>query len=151
MKQRYALAHMKVAHIYAGLSYCSRRKVGCVIVKDDRIISIGFNGTPPGWPNICEDENNQTLPEVYHAETNAIAKLAKSGESGQGASMFVTTVPCLDCAKLIAQSGITEVYYSEDYRKVDGLDFLKKCGLQVEYLNPSEIEKANPNPESPCA
>lgn len=150
MKARYALAHMKVAHIYAGLSYCSRRKVGCVIVKDDRIISIGFNGTPPGWPNICEDDNNQTLPEVYHAETNAIAKLAKSGESGQGASMFVTTVPCLDCAKLIAQSGIREVYYSEDYRKVDGLDFLKKCGLQVEYLNPDEIEKEKPSPESPC-
>ncbi len=129
---------MKVAHIYAGLSYCQRRKVGAVIVKDDRIISIGFNGTPPGWPNICEDENNVTLPEVFHAEANAIAKLAKSVESGSGASMFVTTVPCMDCAKLVVQSGIKEIYYSEHYRKTDGLEFLEKCGVRCEYLNPTE-------------
>jgi len=141
MKLRYASAHMKAAHIYAELSYCKRRRVGCVIVKDDRIISIGFNGTPPGWPNVCEDDANVTLPEVYHAETNAIAKLAKSAESGAGASMFVTTVPCLDCAKLIAQSGIKEVYFSEHYRLRDGLDFLEKCGIQVSYLNPFEDEK----------
>lgn len=148
MKLRYASAHMKAAHIYAELSYCKRRRVGCVIVKDDRIISIGFNGTPPGWPNVCEDDENVTLPEVYHAETNAIAKLAKSAESGAGASMFVTTVPCMDCAKLIAQSGIKEVYFSEHYRLRDGLDFLEKCGIQVSYLNPFEDEKTEaPVPE----
>ncbi len=135
---------MRAAHIYAELSYCKRRRVGCVIVKDDRIISIGFNGSPPGWPNICEDEGNVTLPEVYHAETNAIAKLAKSAESGSGASMFVTTVPCLDCAKLIAQSGIQEVYFSEHYRLRDGLDFLEKCGIRTEYLNPFEETPAAP-------
>jgi dCMP deaminase len=140
---------MQAAHIYARLSYCKRRKVGCVIVKDDRIISIGFNGTPPGWSNDCEDENHNTLPEVYHAETNAIAKLAKSAESGMGAAMFVTTVPCIECAKLIAQSGIHVVYYSEDYRKTDGLDFLRRCGITVEYLDPAEWKASES--DSPCA
>ena len=150
MKPRYALAHMRAAHVYAELSYCRRRKVGCVIVKDDRIISIGFNGTPPGWPNLCEDDQNRTLPEVYHAETNAIAKLAKSSESGMGAILFVTCTPCLDCAKLIAQSGIAEVYYSEHYRLRDGLDFLERCGVRTEYLNPSEVAAADPSDHPGC-
>ena len=113
--------------------------VGCVSVKNDRIISIGFNGTPPGWDNVCEDDNDTTLPEVYHAEANAISKLARNHESGQDAAMFVTTVPCMDCAKLIAQSGIKEIYFAEDYRKTDGLDFLKKCGVKIVQLSPEDV------------
>ena len=134
MKERFAKAHMRAAYSYAQLSYCNRRQVGCAIVKDDRIISIGFNGTPPGWENECEDKDGNTKPEVFHAEANAIAKLAKSVESGQGATMFVTTVPCFDCSKLIAQTGIKEVYFSEEYRKMDGFEFLEKCDIEVKFL-----------------
>lgn len=122
---------MRVAYIYAGLSYCKRRQVGCVIVKENRIISIGYNGTPSGWDNICEDDTNTTYPYVLHAETNAISKLARSNESGEGASMFITTNPCMDCAKLIAQSGIKEVYFTEEYRNSDGIDFLEQYGIKV--------------------
>lgn len=133
-------AHMKVAEVYAELSSAVRLKVGCVIVKDNRIISIGYNGMPSGWDNCCEEEVRvvtgstyqlKTKPEVLHAETNAIAKLAGSSESGKDASLFVTHSPCLDCAKIIYQSGIKEVYYKNEYRSSEGVDFLEKCDIMV--------------------
>lgn len=131
MKQRYVQAHMKVAYVYANLSYCERRKVGCVIVKDDRIISIGYNGTPTGWDNCCEDSNNNTKPEVIHAEANAIAKLAKIDGGGFGASVFTTSAPCYDCAKQLGVIKIKDLYYCEEYRITDGIDFLERCGIIV--------------------
>ena len=144
MKDKFVQAHMKAAKIYAGLSYAKRKKVGAVIVRDGRILSIGYNGTPSGWDNSCEDsvlwhEGKQlaapvlvTKPEVLHAETNAIAKLAASTESGRGASLFIYPCsPCMECAKLIYQSGINEVYFTEKYQDEDGVDFLKKAGVKV--------------------
>ena len=130
---------MKVAETFAELSTARRLHVGAIVVKDDRIISIGYNGMPSGWDNNCEIELHQpigrvdlvTKPEVLHAETNAIAKLAKSTESGDGATMFITHSPCLDCAKLIFQSGIKSVYYRNTYRSEDGIEFLKKCNIEV--------------------
>lgn len=134
MKKRYAEAHMKVAHIYGQLSYCKRKQVGCVVVKDDRIISIGYNGTPKGWDNTCEDDDNQTKPEVSHAEENAITKLAKSNESGEGASVFITLAPCLPCAKLLAGIGVKEVYYGDTYRGTEGIEYLKKNKIKIKQL-----------------
>ena len=134
MKQKFINAHMKVAEVYAELSSAKRLHVGCVIVKDNRIISIGYNGMPSGWDNCCEDENNKSKPEVLHAETNAIAKLASSSESGKDATLFVTHAPCIDCAKLTYQAGIGAVYYKHDYRNKEGIDFLEKCGLKVEKI-----------------
>ena len=125
---------MQAAHIYAKCSTALRLNVGALIVKDDRIISIGYNGMPSGWDNVCEDENNKSRPEVLHAESNAIAKLAKSSESGDGSAIFITHSPCLDCAKMIYQSGIKQVYYSNEYRSTDGVDFLNKCNITVEQL-----------------
>jgi dCMP deaminase len=122
---------MRVAHEYANLSSANRLQVGCIVVKDNRIISIGYNGMPTGWTNVCETEDNVTKPEVLHAETNAIAKLAGTYESGKDASLFVTHQPCLDCAKIIYQSGIKEVYYAHTYRKTDGVEFLQKCGIKI--------------------
>ena len=142
MKERYAKAHMKAAFIYADLSYAKRRKCGCVIVKNDRIISIGFNGTPPGWDNCCEDEHGQTVPEVLHAEANAIAKLARSDESGEGADVFVTLEPCLSCAKFLSQIKIRALYFHDYYvsshEPNGGLEFLRKCGINVHQLELSE-------------
>lgn len=131
---------MRTAFNYAQLSTAKRRLVGCVVVKDNRIISIGYNGMPSGWTNECEDENNVTKPEVLHAETNAIAKLARSPESGEGASLFVTDSPCLNCAKLIYQAGISEVYYSREYHCLDGVDFLKKAGIMVSNIPESDLK-----------
>jgi dCMP deaminase len=139
MKQKFIDAYMKTAEVFAKLSSARRLHVGAIVVKDDRIISIGYNGMPSGWDNDCEIELHQpigrvdlvTRPEVLHAETNAIAKLAKSTESGDGATMFITHAPCLDCAKLIYQSGINSVYYRNAYRSDDGIEFLKKCKLDV--------------------
>lgn len=133
---------MDVAHRFAELSYARRLHVGAIVVKDDRIISIGYNGMPAGWDNNCEDKvwdktgdyELKTKPEVLHAETNSIAKLAKSNESGLGASMFITHAPCLDCAKLIYQSGISHVFYSENYRNDAGIEFLKKSKITVEKI-----------------
>ena len=131
---------MKVAENFSGLSSAKRLQVGAIVVKEDRIISIGYNGMPSGWDNDCEDyhgldfNGNPTLvtkPEVLHAETNAIAKLAKSSESGNNASIFITHAPCLDCAKLIYQSGINSVYYRNAYRNEDGVKFLHKAGIRV--------------------
>jgi len=120
---------MEAAHVYAKLSWAERAKVGCVIVKNNRIISIGYNGMPSGWSNICE-EDNVTKHEVLHAETNAIAKVAASPESSHGSSLYVTMAPCIDCAKLIYQSGIVEVFYSDKYTKgTEGIDFLNKCHI----------------------
>ena len=133
---------MKVAETYASLSSAKRLQVGAIVVKDNRVISIGYNGMPGGWDNICEDELHQpvgrinlvTKPEVLHAETNAIAKLARSNESGLGAAMFVTHAPCLDCAKLIYQSGISKVYYRNTYRESFGIEFLEKSNIDVEQI-----------------
>tara|TARA_B110000503_G_C6866082_1_gene296764 strand:+ start:161 stop:553 length:393 start_codon:yes stop_codon:yes gene_type:complete len=125
---------MQAAHVYAKCSTALRLNVGALIVKDDRIISIGYNGMPSGWDNVCEDSNNKSRPEVLHAESNAIAKLAKSSESGNGSAIFITHSPCLDCAKMIYQSGIKQVYYSNEYRSTDGVDFLNKCNITVEQL-----------------
>jgi dCMP deaminase len=170
MKSKFIDVYMKTAEAFAELSSARRLHVGALIVKDDRIISIGYNGMPSGWDNNCEDEiypeermgdyelhpdefdsmfpykrqllpkdsnkwesyNLKSKPEVLHAETNAIAKLAKSTESGDGATMFITHAPCLDCAKLVYQSGINSVYYRNSYRSDEGLQFLAKAGVQVE-------------------
>ena len=134
IKAKYIKAHMKVAETYASLSSAKRLQVGAIVVKDNRVISIGYNGMPSGWDNICEDENNKSKPEVLHAETNAIAKLARSNESGLGAAMFVTHAPCLDCAKLIFQSGISKVYYRNTYRESFGIEFLEKSNIDVEQI-----------------
>ena len=176
MKQKFRDVYMKVAETFAELSSAQRLHVGAIVVKEDRIISIGYNGMPAGWDNNCEDkeymsvdaggwldpeeieeqwpvqeqqlpkEDNRwlryrlkTKPEVLHAETNAIAKLAKSTESGNGATMFITHAPCLDCAKLIFQSGINSVLYRNSYRSDDGINFLAKAGVMVEKLNKSEF------------
>jgi dCMP deaminase len=130
MKQKFIDAYMDVAERFAQLSSAKRLNVGAIVVKDDRIISIGYNGMPSGWDNCCEEEG-KTKPEVLHAESNAIAKLAKSPESGEGASIFITHSPCIDCAKLIYQSGITTVYYKNDYRSTQGIEFLKKSNIWV--------------------
>ena len=133
---------MKTAETFAELSHARRLHVGAIVVKDDRIISIGYNGMPAGWDNNCEDELHQpvgrvdlvTKPEVLHAETNAIAKLAKSNESGMGATRFITHAPCLDCAKLIYQSGISSVLYRDAYRNTSGITFLERSGVTVDQV-----------------
>jgi dCMP deaminase len=131
MKQKFIEAYMDVAERFAQLSSAVRLQVGAIVVKDDRIISIGYNGMPTGWDNCCEDENSKSKPEVLHAESNAIAKLAKSPESGEGASIFITHSPCIDCAKLIYQSGIATVYYKNDYRSTQGIEFLNRSDIEV--------------------
>ena len=172
MKEKFRDAYMKVAETFAELSSAKRLHVGAIVVKEDRIISIGYNGMPAGWDNNCEDKEYmdqtaggwlspeeikehwpwseqqlpktedlpwlryrlKTKPEVLHAETNAIAKLAKSTESGMGATMFITHAPCLDCAKLIYQSGINSVLYRNSYRSDDGIKFLEKASVEVEKI-----------------
>lgn len=134
MKQKLINAYMETAEIFSKLSTANRLKVGAILVKDQRIISIGYNGTPEGWCNICEDEHNKTLPEVIHSEMNCINKLAKSNESGEGSTMFVTHSPCMECAKSIYGAGIKKVYYKNYYRDDAGIEFLKKCGIEVVHL-----------------
>lgn len=162
MKQKFIDAHMKAAEAYADLSTATRLKVGCVAVKNDTIIGIGYNGMPSGWTNECEnvffvsdDENDlkkedleklgytkiahgwiktKSKPEVLHAETNCLMKIARSTNSSEGASLFVTHAPCLECAKIIHQSGIKEVFYKNDYRVSDGISFLNKCGIDVRQI-----------------
>jgi len=159
MKQKYIKAHMRAASVYAELSTARRLQVGCVIVKDNTIIGIGYNGMPSGWDNNCEEleyvlksecqqsddwmkksgytetahgwSKLHSKPEVLHAETNAIAKVSRSTNSSDGATMFITHAPCLECAKIIHQAGIKEVYYKNDYRSQAGIDFLKKCEIEV--------------------
>jgi dCMP deaminase len=130
VKTKFIDAYMDVAERFAQLSSATRLQVGAIVVKDDRIISIGYNGMPSGWDNVCEHEG-KTKAEVLHAESNAIAKLARSPESGEGANIFITHSPCIDCAKLIYQSGIATVYYKNDYRSTQGIDFLNKSNIKI--------------------
>lgn len=125
-------AYMDMAERFAQLSSATRLKVGSIVVRDNRVISIGYNGMPSGWTNTCEDENNVTKPEVIHAEANAITKLARDGERGLGADLFCTHAPCIHCAKLIYGAGIKKVFYKETYRDTLGIDFLEACGIEVE-------------------
>ena len=127
--------YIKMAEIWAGNSYCKRRQVGALLVKDRMIISDGYNGTPSGFENICEDESGATKPYVLHAEANAITKVAKSGNSSQGATLYVTASPCLECAKLIIQAGIKRVVYRDEYRLTDGIDLLSRAGIEVEKVD----------------
>lgn len=129
------LRYLRMAKIWAENSYCKRRKVGAIVVKDKMIISDGYNGTPSGFENICEDENNVTKTYVLHAEANAITKIAYSSNSSEGATMYVTASPCIECAKLIIQAGIKRVVYSEKYRLTDGIDLLNKAGIDTIYIN----------------
>lgn len=147
MKQKFIDAYMDVAERFAKLSSAKRLQVGAIVVKDDRIISIGYNGMPSGWTNDCENYTtlsddtviSKTKPEVIHAEANAIAKLAKSSDSGDGSTMFLTHAPCIDCAKQVYTAGIKKVYYRNSYRDSQGLDFLEKCGVEIEHISPGEI------------
>lgn len=161
MKQKFIDAYMDVAERFAKLSSAKRLQVGAIVVKDDRIISIGYNGMPAGWTNVCEEKvyatewsvdnahweyqdedgtmyNLKTKPQVVHAEANAIAKLAKSTESGEGATMFLTHAPCVDCAKQIYTAGINKVYYNHNYRDADGIDFLRAASVKVEQCKVGE-------------
>ena len=131
--------YLEMAAIWAKNSYCKRRQVGALLVKDKMIISDGFNGTPAGFENQCEDENDVTKPYVLHAEANAITIVAKSGNSSEGATLYITTSPCIECAKLIIQSGIERVVYSEEYRKSEGIELLKRANIKVENFKDDEI------------
>ena len=126
--------YMRMARVWAENSYCKRRQVGALLVKDQMIISDGYNGTPSGFENNCEDDNNQSKPYVLHAEANAITKVARSNNSSDGATLYVTASPCIECSKLIIQSGIRRVVYGELYRLTDGIDLLRCAGIEVEYL-----------------
>ena len=140
MKEKWIDAFMDTAERFAQLSSAKRLQVGAVVVKDNRIISIGYNGTPAGWDNLCEDivqlsddtVTTKTKDEVIHAEANAISKLARSNDSGLGSDMFISHAPCVHCAKLIYGAGISKVYYRNSYRDTDGIDFLTKCNIEVE-------------------
>ncbi len=123
--------YMRMAYVWAENSYCKRRQVGALLVKDKMIISDGFNGTPEGFENICEDEQGLTKPYVLHAEANALTKVARSHNSSSGATMYVTTSPCIECAKLLIQSGVKRVVYKEEYHVTDGIDLLRRAGVEV--------------------
>lgn len=133
--------YLRMARIWAENSYCERRQVGALIVRGDAIISDGYNGTPSGFENICEDEHNKTKPYVLHAEANAITKVAKSNNSSLGATLYVTASPCIECAKLIIQAGIRRVVYSENYRSADGIELLQKAGIDVAFIELSENQE----------
>lgn len=126
--------YLRMAKIWSENSYCRRRKVGALLVKDKMIISDGFNGTPSGFPNVCEDESNVTFPYVLHAEANAITKVARSNNSSDGSTLYVTASPCIECAKLIIQAGIRRVVFSELYRITDGIDLLSEAGVEVNHI-----------------
>jgi dCMP deaminase len=127
--------YLRMARIWAENSYCIRRKVGALLVKDRMIISDGYNGTPTGFENICEDEHDHSKPYVLHAEANAITKVARSNNNSEGATLYITASPCLECAKLIIQAGIVRVVYGEDYRLADGIELLKRAGIETIYLS----------------
>ena len=137
LDQRY----LRMARIWAENSYCQRRQVGALVVKDKMIISDGYNGTPTGFENICEDENNVSKPYVLHAEANAITKLARSGNNSDGATIYITASPCLECANLIIQAGIKRVVYGEQYRLTDGIELLRRAGIDVEFIDISSLSK----------
>lgn len=126
--------YLRMARVWAENSYCQRRQVGALVVKDGMIISDGYNGTPSGFENVCEDENGVTKPYVLHAEANAITKLARSGNNSDGATIYITASPCMECAKLIIQSGFKRVVYGEKYRLMDGIELLERAGIEVVYL-----------------
>ena len=132
--EKFDHSYLSMAQIWAQNSYCKRRKVGALLVKDRMIISDGYNGTPSGFENICE-EDGVTKPYVLHAEANAITKVAKSGNSSEGATLYVTASPCLECSKLIIQSGIKRVVYRDEYRLTDGIDLLRRAGIEVEKVD----------------
>src|SRR5690554_1676720 len=136
LDQRY----LKMAMIWAQNSYCKRRQVGALLVKDKMIISDGYNGTPAGFENECEDESNVTKPYVLHAEANAITKVAKSGNSSEGATLYVTSSPCLECSKLIIQAGIKRVVFTESYRLEDGINLLKRANIEVKQVELETLE-----------
>lgn len=132
-------SYLKMAHVWAKNSYCQRRQVGALIVKDRMIISDGYNGTPSGFENICEDETGRTKQYVLHAEANAITKVAKSNNSSEGATLYITDSPCVECSKLIIQAGISRVVYDREYRITDGLALLHRAGVQVDHLEVPEV------------
>jgi dCMP deaminase len=134
-QHQFDMRYLEMARIWSANSYCLRRKVGALIVKDRMIISDGYNGTPSGFENECEDENDHTKPYVLHAEANAITKVAKSNNSSEGSTLYITASPCLECAKLIIQSGIIRVVYADDYRISDGIELLKKANVEVVQIN----------------
>lgn len=134
-------SYLKMAGVWAVNSYCVRRQVGALIVKDRSIISDGYNGTPSGFENVCEDEEGCTKPYVLHAEANAITKMAKSNNSSNGATLYVTAAPCMECAKLIIQSGIVRVVYRDEYRVTDGIDLLTRAGVKVDHISADELEQ----------
>ncbi len=141
-KQHYLdYRYLRMAHIWAENSYCKRRKVGALVVKDKMIISDGYNGTPSGFENVCEDEAGVTKPYVLHAEANAITKLARSSNNSDGSTLYVTASPCIECAKLIIQAGIKRVVYSEQYRLTDGIDLLRRAHIECVYMNMEEEKK----------
>ena len=127
--------YLRMARIWAENSYCVRRQVGALVVKDKMIISDGYNGTPSGFENVCEDDDNVTKPYVLHAEANAITKLARSNNNSDGATIYITASPCIECAKLIIQAGIRRVVYGEQYRLTDGIDLLKRAGIEVIFMD----------------
>ena len=131
--------YLRMARIWAENSYCKRRQVGALVVKDHMIISDGYNGTPSGFENICEDENNVTKPYVLHAEANAITKIARSNNNSDGATLYETDSPCIECSKLIIQAGIQRVVYAREYRLSDGIDLLKRAGISVVLLPIEEL------------
>ena len=133
------IRYLRMARIWAENSYCKRRQVGALMVKNKMIISDGYNGTPAGFENVCEDENNLTKPYVLHAEANAITKIARSNNNSDGATLYVTAAPCIECAKLIIQAGIKRVIYAEHYRLEDGIDLLKRAGIEVCYLSFGDV------------
>ena len=141
--------YLRMARIWAENSYCQRRQVGALVVKDKMIISDGYNGTPTGFENVCEDEQNVSKPYVLHAEANAITKLARSGNNSDGSTIYITASPCIECAKLIIQAGIKRVVYGEKYRLTDGIDLLERAGIEIQYLelSPSSAD----TPQSPAA
>ena len=134
-QKKYDLAYLKMAKEWAQLSYCNRRQVGALIVKDGMIISDGYNGTPSGFENCCENENNETHWYVLHAEANAILKVARSTHNCNGGTLYITLSPCKDCSKLIIQSGIKRVVYSEEYKDLEGVNYLRNYGIEIVYLH----------------
>ena len=139
--KKYDIAYLKMAETWGKLSYCKRRQVGAIIVKNRMIISDGYNGTPTGFENVCEDEENYTKWYVLHAEANAILKVASSTQSCDGATLYVTLSPCRECSKLIHQSGISRVVYSEAYKDLSGVEFLKKAGVTVNQISLKQLNK----------
>lgn len=133
--------YLRMAQIWAENSYCKRRKVGALVVKDKMIVSDGYNGTPSGFENVCEDNNNLTKPYVLHAEANAITKLARSNNNSEGATLYVTASPCIECAKLVIQAGIKRVVYGETYRLDDGIRLLRRAGIEVVLLDANSINE----------